>query len=104
MGEAAGVGVGLGTAAQYLAPVFKPVKLAPLPPQTITSLAVHTAVCARQLSGPFRVQMAVQLSVLAVDLSPVLRGSVAFVPPQTITSLLLAHTAVCSDRPVGALV
>ena len=40
---AVGVGVGEPACAQYLPPVFKSPKL-PVPPQTIISLSVHTAV------------------------------------------------------------
>ena len=40
---AVGVGVGLSVAAQYLPPVFKYPPL-PIPPHTIISLPIHTAV------------------------------------------------------------
>ena len=43
VGVGVGVGVGLGAAAQYLPPVLRKV-LPSLPPQTIISLSIHTAV------------------------------------------------------------
>jgi hypothetical protein len=43
----------------------------------------------------------VQLSVLGLYLPPVLVKRLALNPPQTIISVPL-HTAVCSDRAVGA--
>ena len=42
--EGVGVGVVLGAAAQYLPPVLRPVPFRVLPPQTIISVSVHTAV------------------------------------------------------------
>ena len=44
MAVAVGVGVALGAAAQYLPPVFNSKKFSSLPPQTIISLPVQTAV------------------------------------------------------------
>jgi hypothetical protein len=56
--------------AQYLPPVFKmpPLSL-PIPPQTIISLPVHTAVC-KERAEAFVVLVAVQLSVLGLYLPP----------------------------------
>ena len=47
MGRGLGVGVGLGVGAQYLPPVFIPFEKSVVPPQTIISLPVQTAVCMR---------------------------------------------------------
>ena len=77
----------------YLPPVLKPEPV--LPPQTIISLPVHTAVCPSRLSGALPV--AVQLSVLGLYLPPV-----RLPPPQTIISVPV-QTAVCPNRAVGAL-
>ena len=44
VGVGVGVGVALGAAAQYLPPVFNSKKFSSLPPQTIISLPVQTAV------------------------------------------------------------
>jgi hypothetical protein len=86
---------GAGAAAQYLPPVFKL-----LPPQTIISLSVHTAVCLSRAAGALVVLVAVQLLVLGLYLPPVLPPPN---PPQTIISLSV-HTAVFWYRAAGAFV
>src|SRR5436305_1946402 len=70
----------------------------PIPPQTITSLLVQTAVCWVRAVGALVKLVAVQLSVLGSYLPPVFDP-----PPQTIISLPV-QTAVCQDRAEGALV
>ena len=75
-----------GGSAQYLPPVFK--RLLPLlPPQTIISLPVQTAVCLSRAAGALVVLVAVQLSVLGLYLPPVFKRLLPLVPPQTIISL-----------------
>ena len=88
----------------YLAPVFKSSKRS-FPPQTIISLPVQTAVCDPRGGGGLIVLVAVQLSVPGVYLPPLLKymtGSTPVAPPQMIISPPV-HTAVCNDRPSGAL-
>jgi hypothetical protein len=64
---AVAVGVGLGGGpdwAQYLPPVFVTLMLlSTLPPQTIISLPLQTAVCRSRPSGTLMVLVAVQLSM-----------------------------------------
>src|SRR5438270_12333901 len=89
----------------YLPPVFKAseTKIEWIPPQTIISLPVHTAVCPRRIEGALVVLVAVQLSVLGLYLPPVFKSPVGKVyPPQTIISLPV-HTAVCPLRAACAL-
>jgi hypothetical protein len=66
----------------YLPPVFNSV--VSIPPQTIISLPVHTAVCLPRPSGALAVLVATQLSVLGLYRPPVLKE---LPPPQTIISL-----------------
>jgi hypothetical protein len=56
----------------YLPPVFTP-SLPSLPPQTIISLPVHTAVCEPRLEGALVVLVAVHVSVLGLYLPPVFK-------------------------------
>src|SRR6266705_5702020 len=81
---------------------FPPV-LSPVPPQTIISLPVQTAVCRSRASGALVVLVAVQLSVPGLYLPPVFKFMLPSFPPQTIISLPV-HTAVGMARAVGALV
>jgi hypothetical protein len=95
VGLAVGVGVGVGPpCAQYLPPVAKLLK--PLvPPQTIISLPLQIAVSRYRGEGAFVVLVAVQVSVPASYLPPVLKpvtGQQKY-PPQTSISLPV-HTAV----------
>jgi hypothetical protein len=95
VGVTVGVGVGVGpTCAQYLPPVAKLLK--PLvPPQTIISLPLQIAVSRYRGEGAFVVLVAVQVSVPASYLPPVLKpvtGQQKY-PPQTSISLPV-HTAV----------
>src|SRR5205823_15124212 len=83
----------------YLPPVFKGgTKKSGVPPHTIISLPVHTAVCHSRPSGALVVLVAVQLSVLGLYLPPVLK----LPPPQTIISPPV-NTAVCTSRAAGEL-
>jgi hypothetical protein len=75
------VGVGLGAATQYLAPVFK--KPPPSPPQRIIWLPVHAAVWNSRLLGAPVVLVVVQLSVPGSYLAPVFK-KLGLAPPQTI--------------------
>ena len=72
--------------AQYLPPV-----LSLVPPQTIISLPVQTAVCWSRAEGALIKLVAVQLSVVGSYLRPVFSGigktGPAPSPPQTIISL-----------------
>jgi len=71
----------------YLPPVFK-TPLVPIPPQTIISLPVQTAVWTHRASGALVVLVAVQVFVLGLYLPPVLRRlKLLSSPPQTIISL-----------------
>ena len=89
------VAVQLSLPILYLPPVSKnvgpPLKV---PPHTIISLPVHTAVWASRPAGALLVLVAVQLSVPGLYLPPVLKklGKLS-VPPHTIISLPV-HTAV----------
>src|SRR6516162_2083925 len=76
-----------------------------LPPHTIISLPVHTAVCSHRASGAFMVLVAVQLSVPGSYLPPVFKLQLRPhpTPPQMIISLPV-HTAECLARATGALV
>jgi len=75
VGVAVGVGVGVG---------------APLPPQTIISAPVQTAVCPYRAAGAFVPLVAIQLFVPGLYLRPSFKYSppvLILVPPQTIISL-----------------
>jgi hypothetical protein len=88
------VDVQLSVLGLYLPPVFKKNWLS-LPPHTIISLPVQTAVCkyrAVGVSGKM-VLVDVQLSVLGLYLPPVFKGLLLPLPPHTIISLPV-HTAV----------
>jgi hypothetical protein len=99
------VAVQLSVLALYLPPVFNAMLPNPIPPQTIISLLVQTAVWESRASGTLVVLVAVQLSVLGLYPPPVFNKfpELTSNPPQTIISLPV-QTAVCSSRPVGALV
>src|SRR6476661_5731477 len=86
----------------YLPPVFKGLPL--VPPQTIISLPIQTAVWNFRATDALLVLVAVQLSVLGLYRPPVFKALVlSGVPPQTIISLPV-QTAVCLNRAVGVLV
>jgi hypothetical protein len=71
----------------YLPPVFRSLKPG-LPPQTIISLPVQTAVWLYRTEGALVVLVAVQLSVPGLYLAPVFkRPMLPFNPPQTIISV-----------------
>ena len=74
----------------------------PLPPQTIISLPVHTAVWYSRAAGALVVLVGVHVSVVGLYLPPLLKYG-GGPPPQTIISLPI-HTAVWLTRVVGALV
>ena len=76
----------------YRPPVFTPIPLL-IPPQTIISLPVHTAVCQYREVGVLMVLVAVQLFVPGLYLPPVFNWFVLPDPPQTIIWLPV-HTAV----------
>src|SRR5579884_1335479 len=98
------VAVQLSALGLYLPPVFKlQLRPHPIPPHTITSVPVQTAVCSTRAVGALAVLVAVQLSSAGLYLPPVLKKSVLSPPPQTIISLPV-HTAVCASRAMGALI
>src|SRR5205809_17921 len=72
-----------------------------LPPHTIISFPVQTAVCASRAWAAFMVLVAVQLSVPGLYRPPVCTTPFP-IPPQTIISVPV-HTAVCTKRASGAL-
>jgi len=65
------VAVQLSVLGLYLPPVLKPPMLLIVPPQTIISQLVHTAVGNARTEGALVVLVAVQLSVLGSYLAPV---------------------------------
>ena len=72
----------------YFAPVSKySVPSILIPPQTIISLPVHTAVCSLRSEGALAILVGVHVSVLGSYLPPVLKPMPAPCPPQTIISL-----------------
>ena len=103
MGRGLGAGEGLACGcAQYRPPVFKKVTRS-LPPQTIISLPVQTAVSESLPTGALVVLVAVQLSVLGLYLPPVFKKPPVPIPPQTIISLPV-QVAVWRLLPSGALI
>ena len=86
-----GVNLAIGCWSQYLPPVFVRPK-ASIPPQTIISSPVQTAVCSSRAAGALVVLVAVQVFAAGLYLPPVLVLSKSE-PPHTIISLL-AQTAV----------
>lgn len=98
---AVAVGVIVGVAVE----VAVGVGVGPLPPQTIISLSVHTAVCPARRCGTLLDPVAVQSFMLGLYLPPVSRynGGPKELPPQIIISLPV-QTAVCPNRGAGAAV
>jgi hypothetical protein len=89
----------------YLPPVLRDTQegLQEVPPQTIISLPVHTALCASRAEGALIVLVAVQPLMPGSYVPPVLkRGLKKSRPPHTIISLPV-HTAVCPPRRSGGL-
>src|SRR5215211_4814803 len=95
------VAVQLSVPGLYLPPVSKALMLS-TPPQTITSLPVHTAVSVIRAAGALVMLVAVHVSVLGLYRPPVFKPLPPSYPPQTIISLPV-HTAEAL-RAVGALV
>src|SRR5712671_3387872 len=90
----------------YLPPVLKYGGGMPkaLPPQTIISSPVHTAVCTTRGTGALTVVVATQASVFGLYRPPLLskvEGGIK--PPQTIISSPV-QTPVKSTRPSGAFI
>jgi hypothetical protein len=76
LGQTKGVGVGVGVGVgpdcpQYLPPVSK--RWPPDPPQTIISPPVQIALCSSRAVGALVVLVAIQVSVVALYLPPVLK-------------------------------
>ena len=69
----------------YLPPVLRDTTL--VPPQTIISVPVHTAVQSYRPMDALVVLMGVQVSVLGLYLAPVLKTALPSQPPQTIISV-----------------
>src|SRR5947208_1880926 len=101
VGVGDGVGVGGGYCPQYLPPVLNKLE-APVPPQIIISLPVHTAVCAARASGALVVFVAIQLSVSELYLPPVFKKVGPLTSPPQIIISLPVHTAVWVSRLSGA--
>jgi hypothetical protein len=81
----------VSVAGSYLLPVFRKVAKSRMPPQTIISLPVHTALGKDLCEGQDAV--AVQLSVMGSYLPPVFRRpSCLLNPPHTIISLPVQTT------------
>src|SRR5881394_1326596 len=84
------VAVQLSDMGSYFPPVSSTRRFSSIPPQTIISLPVHTAVCTALLLGASVVLVAVQVSVAGPYFPPVSNawnwGSPSW-PPQTIISL-----------------
>jgi hypothetical protein len=72
---AVGVGLGVPDCAQYFPPVFKTPEPF-LPPQTIISLPVQTAVCSVRASGALVVLVGVQVLSVHVPAGAAITGSV----------------------------
>ena len=83
VGVAVGVGVGAGAPTQYFPPVFNKSPEFPVPPHTIISLLVPTAVCWARASGALVVLIGVQPSVAGSYRPPVLTTLVPSFPPHT---------------------
>jgi hypothetical protein len=87
------VAIQLSLLGLYLPPVLNMFKTS-VPPQTIISLLVHTAVGTRRAEGALVVLVPAQLFVLGLYLPPVFKDpNTLLLPPQTIISLPV-HTAV----------
>jgi hypothetical protein len=72
----------------YRAPVFSSSRIGIVPPQTIISLPVQTAVCCCRSSGALASVVAVHVSVVGLYLAPVFTGMASpSSPPQIIISL-----------------
>jgi hypothetical protein len=101
VGVTVGVGVGVGggpDCAQYFPPLLESVDDPSMPPHTIISLPVQTALCVCRRVGAPIVLVTVQLSMPGLYLPPVFtKLEVSSCPPQTIISLP-DHTAVCRAR------
>src|SRR2546421_600818 len=98
------VAVQLSALGLYLPPVAVSLKVpSRMPPQTIISVPVHTAVCWARQAGAFVLVVAIQLSALGLYLPPVFEQRLLSSPPQTIISVPV-HTAVWKSRPTGAFV
>src|SRR5436190_10129239 len=88
VGLAVGVGVGSGGVTEYFPPVLKKVPTPTVPPQTIISLSLQTAVCDSRTAGALIVLVAIQLSVLGLYRPPLFKMFLPVLyPPQTIISL-----------------
>ena len=74
-----------------------------LPPQTIISSPVHTAVCTTRGPGALTVVVATQASVFGLYRPPLLSKGDEVEPPQTIISLPV-QTPVKPARPSGAFI
>ena len=88
-----GISLAIGCWSQYLPPVLNKLE-APVPPQIIISLPVHTAVCAARASGALVVFVAIQLSVSELYLLPVFKKVGPLTSPPQIIISLPVHTAV----------
>ena len=77
----------------YRPPLFRSVGVSSLPPQTIISLPVHTALCRYRATGTFApVLVGTHVSVPGVYRPPSFKLPLLPLPPQTIISLPV-HTA-----------
>src|SRR5438128_4957960 len=92
----------------YLPPVLSqtphPLPQEAIPPQTIISLPVHTAVCWSRAAGALVVLVAVQLSVPGLYRPPVLKKLLLPPPPPQTNMSVLHSPSECGCRAALALV
>src|SRR5438128_12626032 len=91
----------------YLPPVLSqtphPLPQEAIPPQTIISLPVHTAVCWSRAAGALVVLVAVQLSVTGLYRPPVLKKLLPTPPRSEERRAGKERTAGCRPGAAGAL-
>src|SRR5439155_3298819 len=90
------VAVQLSVLGLYLPPVLRSLPLLPIPPQTIISLPLHTAVCQRRASGALVTLGGVHVSSVQPPEGPAITGSVelaltAAIVTGTCASALASH-------------
>src|ERR1700757_5459373 len=95
VGVEVAVGEGVAPAwVQYVPPVFKRWPGVSVPPHTIISVSVQTAVCSLRSSGALVMLVGVQLSMPGLYLWPVFEKEPEVVPPAHTIISLPVQTAV----------